>query len=430
MNLNRAVAALTLLTALLAPMPAAAHEVPDDVTMRIYLKPANGKMQVLVRVPVNALIDFLFPTLGDTNFLDLPETNRQTADAARVWVADMLTIYEGDRQLARPLVLKTIVSRDSDRSFATYNEALAHVNGPPLPGSALVAWDRAVLDVLLETPIRSGRSDFSLVPRFGRLGVRVNNNVGFLPVGGGQRNFVYEGDPERFRLDPAPADAALHFAQLGLFHILGETDHLLFLFCLILLFGSFRALIPFVAAFSAAHSASLLASALIPGPGPVWLPRVVGTLMALFVIYVGLECVVPATLERYRPLVAVSGGLVFGSGFWFFLEPALQFGGNHPIISALSFNAGIEAGQLLALALLVPAVGLFFRFASNRRLWTMIFAGLAAHIAWHRMTERAFTLSRVPIEWPSPEVWTAILVAGTIGLISTFTRRRKEVPQL
>jgi hypothetical protein len=150
--------------------------------------------------------------------------------------------------------------------------------------------------------------------------------------------------------------------------------------------------------------------------------------MALSIIYTGLDCIIPATPERYRTLVAISSGLVFGSGFWFFLDPVIQFGGEHRVISAFSYNLGIEAGQFLALALLVPAASLFFHFAHSQRLWTMVFAGLAAHLAWHHMTERAFTLSNVPLDWPSPEVWTAILIAAAIGAMSVL-RGKKEATQ-
>jgi hypothetical protein len=236
---------------------------------------------------------------------------------------------------------------------------------------------------------------------------------------------VYEGDPERYRLDPTAMQAAGHFIKIGFHHILDETDHLLLLFCGVLLFRRLRALLPFAITFTVAHSVTLLASALTPGTGPVWLPRVTGTLMALFIIYTGLESVFPATPARFRPLIAIASGMVFGSGFWFFLEPLLQFGGEHPVVSALSFNLGIEAGQYLALALMVPALALFFHFTPLQKTWTMVFAGFAAHIAWHRMTERAFSLSMVPWQWPSPEVWAALLVATAIGVISTL-RGRKE----
>ena len=49
--------------------------------------------------------------------------------------------------------------------------------------------------------------------------------------------------------------------KLGFMHILDGTDHLLFLFCLVIPFRRFRALIPIVTAFTVAHSITLIASA-------------------------------------------------------------------------------------------------------------------------------------------------------------------------
>ncbi|HYA17026.1 MAG TPA: HupE/UreJ family protein [Bryobacteraceae bacterium] len=412
---------------LFAPLLAAAHEVPDHVIMRVFLKPQHDRLQILVRIPTVALIDTLFPMLPDSLFLDLKQTNEAASMPARVWVADLLSIHEGDTLLPRPRVVKTMISRDSDISFNTYADALAHINGPPLPDNALVMWDRSMLDVLLEAPIRSDQSDFSLVPRFGRLGVLVTNYIEFLPARGGRRDFVYEGDPEKYRLDPTLPQTIGHFIAVGFRHIFDETDHVLLLLCMALMLRRPRELLGFAIAFTIAHSITLLASALLPGPGPVWLPRVSGTLMALFIIYLGLESVFPATPARFRPLVAIASGMVFGSGFWFFFEPLVQYGGEHPVAAALSFNLGIEAGQYGALALLVPALALFFRFTPLNRAWTMVFAGFAAHVAWHRMTERAFTLSQVPFEWPTGEVWAALVAAAAIGVMVTL-RGRKEAP--
>src|SRR5579872_6751470 len=151
---------------LLAPVVAVAHEVPDHVIMRVFLKPEHGKLQILVRIPSVALIDTLLPEQPDSTFLDLKATNAMALTPAQVWVADLLSIYEGDTPLPRPRIVKTMMSRDSDNSFDTYTGALAHMNGPPLPDSALLLWYRSMLDVMLEVPIHSDQSDFSLVPRF------------------------------------------------------------------------------------------------------------------------------------------------------------------------------------------------------------------------------------------------------------------------
>ena len=113
------------------------------------------------------------------------------AGPARVWVADLLSIYQGDRLLPEPRIVKIMMSRDSDISFNAYPDALAHIDGPPLPDNALLLWDRSMLDVMLEAPIHPGESDFSFGPRFGRLGVVVTSYIEFLPARGGTRDFLF-----------------------------------------------------------------------------------------------------------------------------------------------------------------------------------------------------------------------------------------------
>jgi len=402
-----------------------AHEVPDDVRIHIFAKPSGNKMQWIVRVPVNALIDTLLPMLPGPGYLDLPQSEPMLPVPANVWVADILTLYEGDTRLEKPVVQKMLLSRQTDPSFSSYAEALAHVNGPKLPANSLVMWDRAVMDVLLETPIHSDRSDFTFVPRFGRLGVKVTTTFDFLPPDGGVRAFEYEGDPEPFKLNPSWDQSAAHFIEAGFFNITDQTDHSLLLFCFVLLLRRYRALFPFVVAFTIAHSFALIASAYGLGPSGVWLPPLTYTLMALCVVYLALECVMAVSTSARRGKrrwgAAIACGLVFGSGFWFALFPVWQFGGDHPLVSVLSFNLGIELGQFLALALLVPAVDIFFRFAVAEKIGTLILAGLVAHMDWHRMVERAYALHRFEsqLQWPVFNLnWmlAALVLAGLIWL--------------
>ncbi|HWE50993.1 MAG TPA: HupE/UreJ family protein [Bryobacteraceae bacterium] len=405
-----------------------AHEVPDDVRIHIYAKPiyakpSGGKMQYIVRVPVNALIDTLLPMLPGPGYLDLAQSEAMLGVPASVWVSDLLTVYEGDTKLAKPRVLKTLLARQTDPSFNSYAEALAHVNGPKLPANSLVMWDRAVMDVLLETPIRSDRSDFQFVPRFGRLGVKVTTTFDFLPPGGGVRAYEYEGDPPPFLLNPSWDQSAAHFIEAGFFNITSQTDHLILVFCMVLLLRRYRALLPFVATFTAAHSVALIGSAYGLGPAGIWLPPLTYTLMALSVVYLALECVMAVTGKKrprqVRWIAAIACGLVFGSGFWFALYPVWQFGGDHPLVSVLSFNFGIELGQLLALAVLVPVVNLFLRFVVAEQIGTLILAGIVAHMDWHRMVERAYALNRFEsqLQWPVFDLrWmaAALLAAGLI----------------
>lgn len=406
--------ALALLLALCAC--AAAHDVPDNVTVRIFIKPIGNRLRFVVRVPVNAMIDTQLPMSDGPGYLIIPDSIPMLPGAARVWVSDLLRLREGETQLESPQLLQTRLSRMSDPSFATYEEALAHVNGPDMPANALVTWDRAALDVLLETPIQSPDSVFTFTPRFGRIGVRVMTTMTFLPPSGGQRNFVYEGDPEPYKLNPPWNYAAIRFLKQGFGQIFSETDSLLFLFCSVLLFRKFRALIPFVIAFALSHSLVLLAAVYGRGPGAAMVPALAGTAMALTVVFLALESVVQGIVRSQRWIIAVAAGIFFGAGFWVSLQPELQFGGAHPLISALGFNLGLELAQALALAIMVPVVGLMFRFALADKMGTIILAGLAAHIAWHWMTDRALLLSRLPLQWPQFSFPSLAVFAVTLAL--------------
>ena len=69
-----------------------------------------------------------------------------------------------------------------------------------------------------------------------------------------------------------------------------------------------------------------------------------------------LENIVGGATVHRRWMIAFGFGLVHGFGFSFALRETLQFAGSHLLTSLLAFNIGVELGQLLVLALLVPAL--------------------------------------------------------------------------
>ena len=71
-----------------------------------------------------------------------------------------------------------------------------------------------------------------------------------------------------------------------------------------------------------------------------------------------LENIVGVMSIQRRWVLAFAFGLVHGFGFSFALRETLQFAGSHLVTSLLSFNVGVEIGQLLVLAVLVPALQL------------------------------------------------------------------------
>src|SRR5581483_10364405 len=112
-----------------------------------------------------------------------------------LWIGRFVEMYEGDRRLPAPRVVSTQISLESDRSFASFDEALAHVSGPPLPLDANVFWNQVLFDVLLEYPIQSDRSEFTLRPNLQHLAARMVTVVRFLPPGGAVRAYEFLGDP-------------------------------------------------------------------------------------------------------------------------------------------------------------------------------------------------------------------------------------------
>lgn len=452
-------------------MPAA-HDIPNDVTVQAFVKPDGKRLRLVVRVPLQAMRDIDYPRRGSTNadLLDLRRADQTLRDAATLWVTDDLDLYENDERLAAPEIASVRAALQSDKSFTSYEEALAHTTGPKLPEDTEFFWSQGLLDVVFEYPIQSDRSRFSINPRLARLGIRTLTVIRFLPPGGAVRAFEFYGDPGLVRLDPRWHQAALQFVKLGFFHILDGTDHLLFLFCLVIPFRRFRSLVAVVTAFTVAHSITLIASAYSLAPDALWFPPLIETLIATSIVYMALENIVFASrgtqgaqstsagaslaglaglaLKR-RWLVTFGFGLVHGFGFSFALRQTLQFAGSHLLTSLLSFNVGVELGQLLVLVLLIPALDLLFRFVVAERMGTIIVSTLITHTAWHWMTERADVLRKYQFEWPAIDAaflagamrWLMLLVvaAGLYWLVFGVLRSgrtdetanlKSEIPDL
>jgi len=401
---------LLVASLLLLPWRAPAHDIPNDVTVQAFVKPEGAHLHLLVRVPLKAMRDVNFPERGP-GYLDLARATTVLPDAATVWIADFIELYEDNIRLAKPRIVVTRISLPSDRSFTSYEGALAHVTGPPLSSDTNVYWDQTMLDVLFEYPIQSEQSHFSIHPALARLGLRVVTVLRFLPAGGEVRAFEFTGDPGVIRLDPRWHQAALRFVNLGFFHILDGTDHLLFLLCLVIPFRRLGALVPVITAFTIAHSITLIASAYNLAPNFLWFPPLIETLIAISIVYMALENIAGGTSLQRRWIMAFGFGLVHGFGFSFALRESLQFAGSHLVTSLLSFNVGVELGQLLVLVLLIPVLQVFFRYAVAERMGTIILSALVAHTGWHWMLDRGHVLAQFRFEWPA---LTAALLASAL----------------
>src|SRR5712671_4361885 len=391
---------VSLMAALIAvvPMRAAAHDIPTDVRVSAFVKPDGQRLSLLIRVPMKAMREVDYPRRG-AGLLDLARADAALRNAATLWIADNIELYENDTRLEPPRLVEARVSLESDKSFASYEQALAHVAGPRLPDNMELYWEQGLLDVLFDYPIGSDRSNFSIRPRLERLGLRTNVVLRFMPPAGVVRAFDLHGDPGLVRLDPRWHQAAWRFVEAGFLHILQGTDHLLFLLCLVIPFRRLGQLALIVTAFTVAHSITLIASAYDLGPGALWFPPLIETLIAISILYMAIENILGTNLGR-RWMISFGFGLVHGFAFSFALRETLQFAGSHLLTSLLSFNLGVEIGQLFVLLLLVPALNLLFRFAVNERMGTIVLSAVVAHTGWHWMIDRADRLRQFPAGWP------------------------------
>ncbi len=148
------------------------------------------------------------------------------------------------------------------------------------------------------------------------------------------------------------------YLELGFTHILPKgTDHILFVLGIFLLSIRVRPVLLQVTAFTVAHTISLALT--IYGVVAVS-PRIVEPLIAFSIVYVGIENLVRPTLTPWRVALVFAFGLLHGMGFAGVLAqlglPRSEF-----LPALLSFNVGVELGQLTVIAAAFLLVGLAFR---------------------------------------------------------------------
>lgn len=168
---------------------------------------------------------------------------------------------------------------------------------------------------------------------------------------------------------PGAFEVARTYTVLGIEHILGGIDHLLFVLALLLLVRGTGRLIATVTAFTLAHSLTLFAATLgwlnVPGPP-------VEAVIALSIVFVAAEIVHarqgrPGLTQRRPWIVAFAFGLLHGLGF----AGALAEVGLPPLsipTALLFFNVGVEIGQLIFIAVVLGAAAVARRIAGRLKI--------------------------------------------------------------
>lgn len=181
-----------------------------------------------------------------------------------------------------------------------------------------------------------------------------------LPGGTVQRTARASAPVLEVEAQPGAWAGAGRFLRLGAEHIFQGADHIAFLLGVLLLGGSVRQLLGIVTAFTVAHSVTLALATLGWVVPP---PRIIEPLIALSIVAVAVENLValrsPLSAAWVKDSIArrwrltFSFGLVHGFGFAGALR-ALELPRSLLGPSLLTFNLGVEVGQLVIVALAWP----------------------------------------------------------------------------
>jgi len=95
---RRLAAACLFAVGLALPSILSAHDIPNDTTIQTFVRAEGQQVHLLVRVPIIAMRDIIFPQ-KDTDNIDLSRADSQLHDAATLWLGDDVSMYEGETQL-------------------------------------------------------------------------------------------------------------------------------------------------------------------------------------------------------------------------------------------------------------------------------------------------------------------------------------------
>jgi hypothetical protein len=420
-----ALRAFAVAAPLLCAAVAWAHEFTLEALISAFFKVGQGEAHLVVRAPLYLFKEVRFPVKNIEIDVD------HAGDAVqRALAALQRGIVVEENGIALPVLNASArLSLPSDRSFASYDEAVRHVATPVAADTRIVV-DQGYVDAHFVYRTASTDGVFSLRTSAGaEIGTKLA--LRYIGAGGEERAVLVRSGSGAVELNPSVWGAARGFIGLGVQHIVTGVDHLLFLLCLIIPLRGVRQLLTIVTGFTVAHSFTLIGSAFGLAPQGAWFAPFVEMMIAISIVYMAIENIVGVSISR-RVLLAMLFGLVHGFAFSQGLQDELQFAGAHLLAALFAFNIGIEAGQVMALALMLPLLALVVRHVLPGRVGSIILAALIAHVGWHWMTDRWDALTRA--RWPSLGLvdvvplllWGAGVVVLTIALRAVIARLRLE----
>lgn len=280
--------------------------------------------------------------------------------------------------------------------FNTLDQVRAAVGGPAYPGEAPVLEARHVLvDVALFYPEVEDATQFQFSSRLNPadIGEPDTNNVLFDHKGDTVVTYAVAGLlGAPVTVNPSLSGAIRQFLVAGVRHILEGMDHLLFIVCVVIVDFRPRPIALRITGFSVGHSISLIAGFYGWIPAGTWFPPLIEVSIALSILGAALLILFASRFSTFTlPLTALVG-LVHGFGFAFGLREMLADSSLNIVPSLLSFNLGVEAGQLIV------AFGCWAALCLTQRIRTGLFPILRIGIAASSAVVSVFWLTqRIPL---------------------------------
>jgi hypothetical protein len=406
-------------------------DLPPEVVLQAFAKAENGRLRLLVRMPLDLLVGFGLPKRGP-GYLDLARIDERLQHAAAA-AGRQIELRE-DGTLLVPTIRQARISLLSDRSFGSYASAAAHLRGARLPESTDLFWNQGFFDTELEYAIRSPTPALSIRLNVApELGQRLKLQLEYLPANEPVRRLALVGGWGWIALAPRWQEAAWLFAKQG-FAGAFSFERFVFLLCLIAPFRQFRGVLALLLVFSGLQAFTLTAAALVEIRGIHWLISLfdAGLAAAILLLAIG-NLAAPGVRARW----AISGGLgaLGGFGLGRLLDDAWQFAGTHPVVSAVSFNLGVAAGEVVSFALAFALMRLIFARLLPPSLAVVVVSAVLGHLGWHWMIDRFHPLGH-ELEHASANALSSVLwllpalVAGGLGWFLPRRLGGEPVPSL